>query len=323
MPRRQAASVQHSDVLLYRPRPAQIAQRLFIEGCRIWLPRSLIAFAIGFSIQVYLLAKANIGVLYTLLMLPFYEIFVLCIPALIITITLKWALVGRYRLAEWPLWSRQVWFSEAVTSTSETLLSPLILSKLSGTPFLAPVLRLLGVKIGKHCTLMSFDITEWDLVTLGDEVALNAFSGPQTHLFEDRVMKLGTVTLGDRAVLKSNTICLPNSRVGECSELGSLSLLMKGESVPAFQRWQGAPVARRATGHGQGGLGGNVEAGVSAESVSTRGAATASAEKGRIVGEGSGEKAMIKHVEHKKRDKGERDDSEDEDEVRYELSYAP
>lgn len=249
MPQRQAAP-KHDAKVLYRPTKRLIAERLFIEGCRIWLPRAIIVFAIGFTVQIFTLIVNTYGALPALLLLPVYEIVMFCLPAFIVTVTLKWILIGRYKPADWPLWSRNVWFSEACTSTAESLIAPLFLVRLVGTPLLPFVMRMLGANIGKRCTMMSFDLTEWDMVNLGDEAVLNAFCGPQTHLFEDRVMKVGPVTVESRATLKPYTICLPNSRVGQGSQLDSLSLLMKGESVPANQRWQGAPVMRRATNFG-------------------------------------------------------------------------
>ena len=52
-------------------------------------------------------------------------------------------------------------------------------------------LRLLGRKIGERVYADTTDITEFDLARVGDDAALNRNCGLQTHLFEDRVMKLG------------------------------------------------------------------------------------------------------------------------------------
>jgi non-ribosomal peptide synthetase-like protein len=157
----------------------------------------------------------------------------------------KWVLIGRYTQAEWPLWSHKVWLSEFVTSTYESLLEPILTEKLIGTPYLAWCFRLLGVQIGARVTMLSSDITEYDMVSLGDEVVINRHSGTQTHLFEDRVMKVGYVHLEERGCMKPYSICLPNSKIEKCGQLGSLSLLMKGESVPANHAFEGAPIAPR------------------------------------------------------------------------------
>lgn len=82
-------------------------------------------------------------------------------------------------------------------------------------------------------------------MSIGDEAVINRFSATQTHLFEDRVMKIGRVDLEARACLKTYAIGLPNSSVGEGAQLGSLSLVMKGETVPAGEAWEGAPIAPR------------------------------------------------------------------------------
>jgi hypothetical protein len=72
-------------------------------------------------------------------------------------------------------------------------------------------------------------------------------AGPQTHLFEDRVMKIGRVDIEARGCMKAYSICLPNSRIVACGQLGCLSLVMKGETVPAQEAWEGAPIAPRRT----------------------------------------------------------------------------
>ena len=50
--------------------------------------------------------------------------------------------------------------------------------------------RLMGCKIGKRVFTDTTDHSqEFDLVSIGDDAALNEDVGLQTHLFEDRVMK--------------------------------------------------------------------------------------------------------------------------------------
>lgn len=80
------------------------------------------------------------------------------------------------------------------------------------------------------------------MVTIGDEAVINRHAAPQTHLFEDRIMKIGQVKIGNSACIKSGTVCLPHSCVGNYAQLGCLSLVMKGETVPEGQAWEGAPI---------------------------------------------------------------------------------
>jgi non-ribosomal peptide synthetase-like protein len=245
MPNRQRVEG-HDDSLLFRPSKLRIAARLFIEGLRIVLPRALMIFGLGFGLQLAHDGYRKIGAVYTLLMLPLFYVILFALPALFFTALLKWTLIGVYRPAEWPLWSLNVWLSEAVTSTWETITEPLLASLLVGTPYLAWCFRLMGANVGARVTLLSSDITEYDCVTIGDEAIVNQNCGAQTHLFEDRVMKVGQVTMARRSCAKPYSICLPGSNISDGAQLGSLSLLMKGECLPEYTAWEGAPVVPRA-----------------------------------------------------------------------------
>jgi non-ribosomal peptide synthetase-like protein len=244
----------HRDELLFCPSRARIAARLFIEGIRIVLPRALIIFGLGFSLQLAHDGYAKIGAVNTLLMLPLFYIFLFALPALFATALLKWTLIGVYKPSEWPLWSLKVWLSEAVTSTWETITEPLLATLLVGTPYLALCFRLMGANVGSRVTLLASDITEYDCVTIGDEAAINRACGAQTHLFEDRIMKVDHVTFGRRSCAKPYSICLPGSTISDGAQLGCLSLLMKGEFLPEGTAWEGAPVVprRRRTQHSKG-----------------------------------------------------------------------
>ncbi len=86
------------------------------------------------------------------------------------------------------------------------------------------------------------DITEYDMVSIGDEAMLNDGCGPQTHLFEDRVMKIGPVTIGAGSTIGARTIILYECEIGERARVDALSLVMKGEKLPADTIWGGSPV---------------------------------------------------------------------------------
>ena len=120
------------------------------------------------------------------------------LASFLLVVALKWILIGRYRPCARAMWTPFVWISEAVTNLYESLAVPNFLDFLRGTPMLPWALRLLGAKIGKGVYLNTTDLTEFDCVRIGDEAELNAWCGPQTHLFEDRVMKIGLVEIGAR-----------------------------------------------------------------------------------------------------------------------------
>lgn len=240
LPSRQQ-STRYDTRLTFRPSRWAIAQRLFIEAGRILLPRGAVFVAICFALDAFDTLPEDLGLPLALLMVPLLYVLYFVIPSVIGTAALKWLLVGRYRPAEYPLWSRPVWLTEAVTAIYEGLTVPLCLRHLRGTAFLPLALRLFGTRIGRRVWMNSTELTEFDLVTIGDEAELNQDGGPQTHLFEDRVMKTDRLVLGARSTLGPHSIALPGAQLQEGAQLGSLSLVMKGETIPSGPAWAGSP----------------------------------------------------------------------------------
>jgi non-ribosomal peptide synthetase-like protein len=144
------------------------------------------------------------------------------------------------------LWSTFIWRNELLNALHEHLAEPFLVGALTGTPFVCWYFRLLGAHIGKRVYMETTDFSEFDLARIGDEAALNADCTIQTHLFEDRVMKMSTVKIGPRSKVGAGSLVLYDTRIEEGAALGDLSLLMKGEVLPAGTRWEGIPARRGA-----------------------------------------------------------------------------
>jgi non-ribosomal peptide synthetase-like protein len=141
------------------------------------------------------------------------------------------------------MWTPFVWSSEAITSLYVGMAVPNLMNYLRGTPWLPLALNMLGCHIGRGVYLDTTDVTEFDCVQIGDYSELNGLACPQTHLFEDRVMKIDVVNIGKRVYIGPRTTVLYGAVVGDNVRLGALSLVMKGESLPAGSRWHGCPAA--------------------------------------------------------------------------------
>jgi non-ribosomal peptide synthetase-like protein len=163
------------------------------------------------------------------------------IGSILIVVMAKWGLMGRFVPSEKPLWSTFVWRNELLTALHENFANPFLVELLAGTFWLCCFFRLLGAKIGRRVCLESTQLTEFDLVTIGDDAAINLDCTVQTHLFEDRVMKMSTVNIGPRCSTGAGAVVLYDSQLEEGSTLLDLSLVMKGESLPADTRWEGSP----------------------------------------------------------------------------------
>jgi non-ribosomal peptide synthetase-like protein len=167
-----------------------------------------------------------------------------------IVLALKWISMGVYRPSHHGLWSWWALRTEAMTTLYWGTAGSVLLNVFRGTPLLPWALRLFGTKIGKGVFLDTTDITEFDCVSIGDHAAVNATSNLQTHLFEDRVMKVGKIEIGSGVTVGALTTVLYNTRVGDYAELGPLTIVMKGEAIPAHTEWAGAPAQLMDAAHG-------------------------------------------------------------------------
>ncbi|KAB1069523.1 Pls/PosA family non-ribosomal peptide synthetase [Methylobacterium planeticum] len=156
-------------------------------------------------------------------------------------IGLKWLLMGRYQPGMRPMWSWWAMRTEAIAVAYWGLAGKVLLEHLQGTPFLPWALRLFGVKVGQGVCMLTTDITEFDCVTIGDYATINRTSALQTHLYEDRIMKVGRVAVGRGVSVGAFSTVLYDTRVGDYARLRPLTIVMKGESIPAHSEWEGAP----------------------------------------------------------------------------------
>jgi non-ribosomal peptide synthetase-like protein len=263
LPQRQK-SAGFSDETTFHPNWKLRAQRAAIELFRVLAPSTGFIILISLLFSALLLLKDYFGeaadqpllkacfseaqleyfgeheTLMSLLCFPF--LYLACgLAAGLVTLAAKWTLVWRYRPSEKPLWSTAVWRNELINALHEHLAEPFLAGALAGTPFICWYFRLLGANIGRRVYMETTDLSEFDLVRIGDEAALNADCTIQTHLFEDRVMKMSTIQIGPRANVGAGSLVLYDTVMEEGAALGDLSLMMKGETLPAWSRWEGIP----------------------------------------------------------------------------------
>ncbi|OQR97522.1 non-ribosomal peptide synthetase module [Achlya hypogyna] len=254
--------------LLYSPSLWLRTCRVIVETLRVWFPPALVCLGIGTSTQLlmeaYPLFVTDDGDLPAFLnqkgklvgaeelpvmrnfvalltMAPLYYVGCMVVPGLTLLLLLKWTIVGRYSPVLLPMYCFGVWSTEFITGVLEHL-SAFILVPFVGTPFLPWIYIAFGAKIGARCFMGSVDIPEFDMLDVGDDVAINESSFPQTHLFEDRVMKIGRTTLGDRSTMRMFSTLFPDSEIGRDMTLECNSVVMKGEKLRGGTTWQGFPV---------------------------------------------------------------------------------
>ena len=226
----------------FKPTRALYVQRAIIDACRILIPTLTLLLLAGLGLAVLILSYETHGVAVMLAAAPLVAL-ALAAMAVAIVVTLKWSVMGTFKPVVVPLWCRYVWLNEMVNGAYESIMAPVV-AAFFGTPFAAPLLRLLGCRIGRGCYIGSSLFSEFDLVEIGNEVALNGGAVIQNHLFEDRIMKSSYVRIGDRCSVGNMAVVLYDGHMHEGAVLGPLSLLMKGEIVPRGTRWHGIPTVQ-------------------------------------------------------------------------------
>jgi len=214
--------------------------RALVEAARILMPLSIVIGA-GYVIVLTVMPIAEEGNWLALALALSVSGIYYGVGCFLFVVVLKWLMIGRYKPRAAPMWTPFVWVSEALTSVYESIAVPNFLEYLRGTPMLPVMLRMLGVKVGRDVYMDTTDITEYDCVEIGDRSELNAWSGPQTHLFEDRVMKIGRIRIGDRVTIGIRSTVLYDTTIGDGVLLGPLTLVMKGEKLPPESGWTGSP----------------------------------------------------------------------------------
>jgi amino acid adenylation domain-containing protein len=239
MPSRQV-SEQFDSKHTYRPNFNLYVQRLAHETVRVFLPSLCSLLVASILIEGFVDIWNRTSLALALFSTPLLYLAGVCVAALICRIS-KALLIGVYRPTIQPLWSQFVWKTETHSAVLHDFAASLFITDIQGTPFLTGFLRLLGAKVGKRAFINTTDWTETDLIHLGDDVAINANAPLQAHLFEDRVMKVGAIKIGDRCSVGNYSVILCEAELKNDAHVGHLSLVMKGETIPSHSFWAGSP----------------------------------------------------------------------------------
>lgn len=225
--------------LTYTPSRKLYLQRALIDSLRVLIPGYVLAGIGIVSLLTILSVYETYGSsgAYTAMLLLTWAAILVCLATVI---GAKWLVMGRFKPVVTPLWSSYVWWNEMVNGLYESLMAPLV-TNFFGTPIASLLMRTLGCKVGKYCYIESALFSEFDLIEIGDHVALNAGSIVQNHLFEDRVMKSSSLLIADGCTVGNMSVVLYDTVMEPHAVLKPLSLLMKGERMPAGRHWQGSP----------------------------------------------------------------------------------
>ena len=226
----------------YAPSKALMRKRGFVETLRLLAPMTQAVLAAVFAAAVVSLLDRVGFWAYLLGGLVWMAVGVLAVLSAVVA---KWVLVGRHRAGEHPLYSWFVWLNELQDQFVEVVAAPWFFNWATGSGEMNLALRALGVRVGRGAWIESYWFPETDLCVVGRGASVGPGTVVQTHLFQDRVMSLDTVSILDSATLAAHSVSLPGSVIGAGATVGPGSLVMRGDEVPAMTVWQGNPVEPR------------------------------------------------------------------------------
>ena len=230
------------DTVTFRPTKKLYFQRAIIDGLRILIPGYIGLFLMVAGVIGLYFLLLQFGIVGMIALAPLLGL-ALSLCSVLLVVALKKGVMGTFKPVIVPLWSMYVWLNEMVNGTYESVMSPAIAPFL-GTPFIAPLLRLLGCKIGRNTYIETTLFSEFDLVEIGDYAALNAGAVIQNHLFEDRIMKSSHLKIGPECSVGNMAVVLYDSEMQRGAALGPLSLLMKGETLAPYSHSYGIPTVQ-------------------------------------------------------------------------------
>jgi non-ribosomal peptide synthetase-like protein len=157
---------------------------------------------------------------------------------IILSITMKWVLFGRFKRERFPIWSFKYFRFWVVKQLIET--NPIALFK--GYPIFNLYLRLLGAKIGKNVVIETRAIPICaDLIDIGDGTILRKDSFLTSYKAKFNYIHTGSITIGKNAVIGEGSVLDVDTVMKDYSQLGHASSLHEHQTIPSGKRYNGSP----------------------------------------------------------------------------------
>ena len=235
LPRRELAEMDRS--VTHEPPLHLYLQRLAWESMRFLLPALLAVLAL-----LWFELVTPKGILFA----PLVTIGAgLCL--LLVVLALKWLLLGRVRPGQHGLWSGwcQRW---DFLYMAWGMLGRGVLGVFEGTLLLAWYLRAMGMRIGRRVVLAgSFaQVVDPDMLELRDESCVEPLF--QAHTFEDRVLKIGRVRIGEGATVRRGSVLFYGAELGQGCQVAPHSVVMKNERLLPGRHYRGCPTRPDSSG---------------------------------------------------------------------------
>jgi non-ribosomal peptide synthetase-like protein len=162
----------------------------------------------------------------------------LFVAATAVSVALKWIVIGRWRIEQFPVWSfryYRYWLAKGVIRANP-------MRAFAGSPLYNVYLRLLGAKIGRNVSIFTTNVPVCtDLITIENDVVIRPATTFNGAKVEDGYVKTGQVSIRAHGYIGESCVLDINSRVGTFSTVGHKSCLHEGQRVPMLRTVHGSP----------------------------------------------------------------------------------
>jgi non-ribosomal peptide synthetase-like protein len=164
-----------------------------------------------------------------------------------VPIAAKWLLIGRWKPQQIRIWSLgyvRFWIVKALIRSNPGIYL------FVGSPLYGLYLRALGARVGPRVLILSRDIPVCtDLLTIGADAVIRRETSFQCYRAQAGRIEIGPVTIGRNAYVGEMAVLDIDTAMGDSAQLGHSSALLRGQSIPAGERWHGSPARRTDTNY--------------------------------------------------------------------------
>jgi non-ribosomal peptide synthetase-like protein len=156
---------------------------------------------------------------------------------LLLSIGMKWLVIGRYRPGRYPVWGSYYfrwWLAGRFQALS-------LSGAFAGTPLMSLYYRAMGAKVGANCTIGTALCSAFDMVSIGDDTSI----GGETHIFgyrlEDGWLIIEPVSIGNECFVGMHCYLGLGVTMGDRAQLDDMSVLPDGAVMAVGEARRGSP----------------------------------------------------------------------------------
>lgn len=157
---------------------------------------------------------------------------------LLLSIALKWVVIGKYKAGRYPVWGFYYFRWWLVTRFQALSWSEMF----NDTPLMNLYYRAMGAKVGRNANIGTPICAAFDLVSIGRDTSI----GPETHILgykvEDGWLVLGPIDIGNECFVGTHCSLGIGVRMEDRSRLEDVSALADGATLKSSEALRGSPV---------------------------------------------------------------------------------